>query len=51
MWSKPQVNKEKLKDHNIQPVGLGNTKICPKSSLYIGSKPPIVTVELPHIQT
>ena len=23
----PQINEEKLKDHNMQPVGLGNTRI------------------------
>ena len=26
------MNAEKLKDHNIQPVGLGNNRICPETS-------------------
>lgn len=27
LWYIPQMNKENLKDHNIQPVGLQNTRI------------------------
>ena len=47
------MNKGKPKDHNIQSVGLENTRICPKSSMHTNSKALLVAHEplknlLPH---
>ena len=36
MWNIPQINKAKPKDHNMKPIGLGNTRIMPKISFDIG---------------
>jgi hypothetical protein len=46
-----QMNKEKPKDHSIQPVGLGNTRICPENSPHTLFKDTATTRELSHTHT